>query len=440
MNRRHFEFAPLAFVAAFIAVPLVAQVNDGTTESDLVSRALRSNRELWAARMEIDRARARLRQAQLFANPVLEIEQTGGPPLGSENEDQKYRSELSLPIPYGGKRARRIDVARAQIRAAEAEIADRERRLTADVRTAYAESLAAIRELQFTTQLTDIDGQLSRVLQARVREGDAPPLELNLLRVEIDRLRSRRAIVEGRLNAAVIRLKNIAGISVSEPLALQGNLTDVARGGIQPENDAAALALRHRPDLQLAEINVAVAEAGSQLALAEALPDVAIFGSYENTTNEVHPQGIITDEDKLFGLGVGISLPIFNRNQGARAEASAAVEQARRLREAAELRVRADVRAGYARWAAAQAAVEVFEQGVIDQSARNVQTVRAVYEAGGLTISDVLAERRRYVDAQRELTEALTERAIALAELEAAIGIPINRGKENKDAQRTSAE
>jgi cobalt-zinc-cadmium resistance protein CzcA len=56
-----------------------------------------------------------------------------------------------------------------------------------------------------------------------VTEGDSAPIELNLLRSEIYRLRSRRALVEGRLQASLLRLKNFIGIAplmIVVPLAL----------------------------------------------------------------------------------------------------------------------------------------------------------------------------------------------------------------------------
>src|SRR5215210_2780393 len=48
----------------------------GASASDLVRRALASNGELAAARIDIERARARLRQAGLRPNPTLDFEQT----------------------------------------------------------------------------------------------------------------------------------------------------------------------------------------------------------------------------------------------------------------------------------------------------------------------------------------------------------------------------
>lgn len=399
-----------------------------STSSDiadvLVRRALASNRELAAARVEIARARARLRQATLLPNPVLEVEQTGGA-LGISEGEVERRAEISVPIEYAGKRGRRIDVAEAELRASEAVVADRERRLAAEVRRFYAEAIAASRELSFTNELTQIDAEIGSVLQVRVSEGDAPPLEANLLRVEIDRLFSRRAMLEGRLRATELQLVTVIGLPADERIALGDSYGD---GVTVPTNeDAVRLALQRRPDLRAAELNVAAAEAGLRLANAQGLPDITVFGGYAKGRSgfDDTPVGPLTDRDRLFNAGVGISLPIFNRNQGAKAEAGAAIEQATRLRELTELQIRAEVESAAARFHAAEAAIDVFREGVIERSTENVRTMRAAYEAGAFTISEFLTERRRLVDAQRELTEALTERAVALIDFQAAVAEPI---------------
>jgi len=422
----------LMHAAAALAADQSAPSAGTTSTADtLVRRALTSNRELAAARLDVTRARARLRQSGLLPNPVLEVEQTGGA-LGISKGEVERRAEISVPIEYGGKRGRRIDVAEAELRATEAFVADRERRLAADVRRLYVEAIAATRELSFTNELTQIDTEIGNVLQIRVREGDAPPLEESLLRVEIDRLRSRRAMLEGRRRAAELQLLTVIGLPADERIVLADGYGDGVT--VPTAEDAVRLALERRPDLRAADLNIAAAEAGLRLSNAQALPEITVFGGYAKGRSgfDDTPVGPLTDQDQLFNAGVGISLPIFNRNQGAKAEAAAAIEQARRLRELTELQIRAEAESAGARYRAADAAVEVFRQGVIERSAANVRTMRAAYEAGAFTISEFLAERRRLVDAQRELTEALTERAVALIDLQAAVAQPIQINEESK--------
>jgi outer membrane protein, heavy metal efflux system len=399
----------------------------GSSSVDLVRRALASNAELAAARLDVERARARLRQAGLRPNPALDFEQTNG--IFNSPGERNTSVGFSLPLELGGQRKGRINLAQAEFAAAEAEVADRERRLVAEVRAAYAEALAALRELGITGQLNNLDVQTARVVEARVSEGDAAPLELNLLRVEVDRLRARRALVEGRLQAALLRVKSLTGIPVGEPLRLR-EVLDVALLPAPPASLEAAveIALRTRPDLRLAALNEEVAQIGLRLARAQARPEVTAFTRYaqNQSTFDETPIGVLTDRDKLFTYGVTITLPVFNRNQGAKAEAQTTIAQAKQRRQFIEAVVRAEVASAYARYQAAGRSITIFEQGVIARSNENIQAIRGAYQIGAFRVTDLLNEQRRLADAQREYTEALAERYRALADLQAALGVTLN--------------
>ncbi|HVQ36466.1 MAG TPA: TolC family protein [Pyrinomonadaceae bacterium] len=400
----------------------------GTSSSDLVRRALASNGELAAARIDIERARARMRQAGLRPNPTLDLEQTSGRYTGSAGESETSIG-IALPLELGGKRKRRMELAQAELEAVEAEVADRKRRLAAEVRVNYAEALAALRELETAENLNNLAQQTTRFVQARVNEGETAPIELNLLMVEVDRLRSRRFLVEGRLKAALLRLKNLASIPFTEPLRLREDLaTPVLPPPPGSLEAAIEIALRHRPDLRLAKLNEEVAHAGLSLARANSTPDVTAFSRYtlNRSSYQDSPVGVRNERDRLLTFGVSLGIPVFHRNQGAKAESAAAISQARTRREFLESVVRSEVESAYARYEAAREAVATFEQGVIARSNENIRVVRAAYELGHFSITDLLNEQRRLVDSQRDFTETLTEQYRALADLQTALGIPVN--------------
>ena len=85
----------------------------GSSSIDLARRALTSNAQLAATRLEIDRARARLRQAGLRPNPTVDFEQQNGV-LNSPGE-RGTTIGFSAPLELAGQRGRRIDLARAEL-------------------------------------------------------------------------------------------------------------------------------------------------------------------------------------------------------------------------------------------------------------------------------------------------------------------------------------
>jgi cobalt-zinc-cadmium efflux system outer membrane protein len=415
--------APEPAVHSFTAY---ADPVQGVSSVDVVRRALASNLELAAVRLEVERARARVRQAGLRPNPTVDVEHTTGSLTGSPGE-RATSVGLAIPLDVAGQRGRRITLAEAELAAVEADVADRERRLRAEVLAAYADALAALRELETTERFVELDTATARIVAARVTEGEAAPLEQRLLDVEIARLRSRRAIVEGRLMTAIIRLKTMAGFDPGEPLKFREDLSAPAFAAPPAALDEAVeRALRTRPDLRFARLNERVAEAGLDLARAQGRPEVTAFGrfSVERSVFDDTPVGPISDRDKTLSFGVSIGLPVFNRNQGAVAEGESTVLQARRRREFAEAAVRADVTAAFTRYQAAKRALAIYEQDILARSNANVRNLNEAYRLGAYSITEVLVEQRRLVDAQREFTETLAEAYRALADLEAAIGQP----------------
>lgn len=84
--------------------------------------------------------------------------------------------------------------------------------------------------------------------------------------------------------------------------------------------------------------------------------------------------------------------------------------------------MRAEVQSAYQRYEAARSAIAIYEQGVLDRSRQNIRTIRGAYEVGAFRVTELLSEQRRFVDFQREFTEALAESYRALADLQSAIG------------------
>jgi outer membrane protein, heavy metal efflux system len=412
------------------AKPILASVlpkyynqQDGVSIGELIERALTNNQDLAAVRLEIERARARLAQARLRPNPTLEFEQSSGRLVGSGG-DGEFTVGASLPIEIYGRRSARINAAQIAIEASLAEVRNRERQLAANILTNYAEALAALRELDATERLLELDLQTTRFIQIRVNEGETAPLELNLLQAEVERLRARRQLVEGRLDSALTQLKLLAGISFDEPLRLREQLTSAILPALPTTRETAVdIALRTRPDVLLAQIEEQVATAGLRLVRAQSRPDLTAYTRYTQGRSVVDTSiGNFPQRDRSLTFGVAIGIPVFNKNQGARAEAEIAVRQAQARREFAERVVRGEILAAYQRFEAAQRAVATLENAAIPRSTQNVETFRKVYELGNISITDLITEQRRLLDATRDLTEALTQRYRAQVDLNVALG------------------
>ena len=396
---------------------------DGVSINELIRRALESNQDLAATRLQIERAKARLIQARLRPNPTLEFEQQSGRLVGNGG-DGEFTVGASLPIEIYGRRDARINFAQIEIEASEAEVRNRERNLIAGILVNYAESLGALREIEALERVLELDLQTTKFVQIRVNEGESAPLELNLLQAEVERLRARRQLAEGKLQSSLTQLKLSTGIPFDEPLLLREQINTAILPILPTTQEAAVdIGLRTRPDVLLAQLEEQVATAGLRLVRAQSRPDLTAYTRYTQGRSVVDTSiGNFPQRDRSLTFGVAIGIPVFNKNQGGRAEAEIAIRQAQARREFAERVVRSEILSAYQRFEAASRAVLTLEQAAIPRSTENVETFRKVYELGEIKITDLIAEQRRLLDATRDLTEALTEKYRAQADIQIALG------------------
>lgn len=403
-------------------LPTYFNARNGLTPAELIDRALQSNGELVAVRIEIEKARARLVQARSRPNPTLELEQSSGRLFGSG--DGEFSIGASLPLEFYRRRRSRIELAEIEIRAREAEAANFERRVAGEVLLNYAEALAVLREIEVLEMILELDLQTTRFVQIRVNEGETAPLELNLLQVEVERLRSKRELAEGRLQPALTKLKLLTNSPFDAPLLLREQMTTAVLPQLPPTIEIAVdAALRTRPDIQLAQIEEDLATAGLRLVRANGKADFTAYTRYTQGRSVIDlPTGAFPQRDRFLTFGVAIGLPVLNKNQGAKTEAELAIKQARTRREFTEKLVRAEVVAAFQKYEAARRAIATLEMSVLPRSAQNLDVFQRVYEIGEIRITDLIAEQRRLLDANRDLTEALTERYRANAEILVALG------------------
>lgn len=407
-----------------LAVPGAAQGQtlDMTVDA-LVFQALADNPDLRAGRAEVEAAGGRVRQAGLRPNPILEL--GGQKALGPDNN---LMVGFTLPLDLNGRKEGRVGVAEREVAVKRALLADRERRLRADVRLKAGELLAARRNLAIADDLLQVNREALALVNRRVAQGAAPALDENLALVEVNRLDASRQLLASRVELATLAVKALAGLTPEAVLSIRG---DLPAGPAVPEgSEHAREVLSNRPDLQLARTEVAAAQARVRKEEAEARWDASVNVGYQRQDFGYGLRGLtesggtrpIQDVFHYFGGGVSIMLPVRNRNQGNVAAARAETTAAERRREFMELMARQEVAAAFAQQEAARRALGLYERGVRDVARRNLEVVRQAYQLGRGSLLDVVAEQRRYIEIENGYTDVLKQVYDAAVEIERAVG------------------
>ncbi len=383
---------------------------NGMTADEAVAYALAHNAELEAARKEIDAARAMVKQARLRANPMLDVEGTRQIPPGKDNS---IMAGVTLPLERGGRVPARIAVAEREVEVREREVANRERVLAGDVRMKFGEALAEALKLSFTNQLIEANQQSLNLIAARVNEGATPPLEQNMALVELNRLKSKRETAEGKVEVAMLELRNLIGMPPEQALRLRGDF-DHLIDQLPPVSDATVQSVRERPDIQGFRAIESLAAARIEQARAEGRWDASITAGYQRMNSSFPVFGVdehrglqpVQDVFHFLKLGVSINLPVRNKNHGAIEAAGAESEAAKSRREFAELTVRREVASAYAQYDRAVKAEEIFRVGVRDAAKANLDVVRQTYELGSKSLIDYIGEQRRFIELENDFIDA----------------------------------
>ncbi len=391
----------------------------GVTADEAVRIALENNDELAAVRKEIDVARGMLRQARLKPNPGVEFnrrEQIGGP-------DNETMIGVGLPLELGGRRKARVNVAEAELRLREDQVANSERVLAADVRTKFGEALAQTLKLNVIDGLIQSALQGFRLIQARVTEGKIAPLDEGMTAVEVNRLRSMRETESGKTEIAFFELKNMLGMGPEEQLRLKGSF-DGLFAKPMPVADAIRHALDTRPDLLAFRAAESLADAQIENAKAGGRIDARISADYLRNDMGFPVRGLNLNGDlvpvhSVFNsvrVGVTFELPVRNAKQGAIEAAVADADAAAKRRQFAELVVRREVASAFARYESSARAMEIFRVGAQSQANANLEVVRQTYEFGARNLIEYLVEQRRYLDIENEFIAS--QLAVYLAKVE----------------------
>lgn len=380
----------LGAVALWV-VANAAQAQTLTLDSALQT-AFANNPDLAAAQWDIDIAQGGRQQAGLIPNPVASWD--------AEDTRRNSRTtsiKLSQTLELGGKRGARIEVASRAQDAAALTLEQRRNVLRAEVIDGYYGALRAQERLDLAQRSMALAERGLVVANGRVTAGKSSPVEATRAQVQVSEIRLELNRAQIGLTDAYRRLAASTGSAVTdfEAVATQNTATPALPAAAQ-----LLARLEQTAELRLAELNIVQNEASVGLEKAQRIPDldVSIGSQYDASVRE-----------RVNLVGVSMPIPLFNRNQGNILAASRRTDQARDLRNAAELRLRTETRQALDLWQTANTEVRAFNQQILPAAQSAVDSATRGFEMGKFNFLDVL-------DAQRTLIAARTQYLTATAQ------------------------
>jgi len=398
-----------------ICVPLLAAIclapawaQPSLTLAEALERARQSNPELQALVLEASAVDAAGRQAALLPNPSLEYLREGKTSEGGSSTVQ-----LSIPLELGGKRAARVEAAKAGSRAAALDLAIGRARIEAEVAAAYHQAYIAQEHVALAAQVSETGRRSSDAAARRVLAGKVSPVEEARARVAEANWRMEGVTAQRELDEARIRLTSLLGTPGSQIGTLAAPVSPAEAG--LPEGRLEDL-IASAPAIERALAEVEVGKASLRMEHAARMPDVSlVVGSKRSDGPE-------RERVRQNIIGLSVPLPLFNRNQGAILAAERRTDKARSELEATRLRIRVEAMQAHARMQAAIQQERLVREDVLPGAQFAAEAAMKGFEAGKFNYVEVLDAQRSWVQAQGQHLRAISDFYRARADLAKLVG------------------
>ncbi len=352
---------------------------------------------------------------------------------------------ISQTIEIGGKRTKRLRLARQERELAAWDYEAARADVIAETLSAFIHVLSAQEQLALAQELMQLGTRTESTIEARVDAGKVSPLDLNKASIALANERIVVNDAEHRLTSARTRL-----VSMWDGREAMFTKAAGALGAVYPipTFDSLMDGVDGNPDIARWADELAAREAQFELARSQRLPDPTVrlginsAGLPERDSSSLTFRGLTgldfnrerssfddTREERL-EFGVKWPLPIFNRNQGATEEARHLVSKAAAERRFAESSMFAGLSTAYEQLAAAKDRAEALQTNVLPQAEETYTKSLRGYEAGKFELLDVLDAQRAWFQARTDYLDAVSafhQYAIAVERLS---GISISPGSD----------
>jgi cobalt-zinc-cadmium efflux system outer membrane protein len=375
------------------------------TLAQLEQLALENNPTARAAQSAIDAARGRARQAGLWPNPTIGYSAEEITTRGGVDPRGEYGFFIEQTIPLGGKLrlGRSVFERVADEATARAEL--QRQRILSSVRALFYQVLTTERRIEVHERLAALGSEATGVTAQLFNVGAAD--RPDFLESEIETRRVQLELNAARNQVFAVRQQLAAVVGVPE------TATRPVAGAIDaaiPEldRDATLQALIERsPHVRAARAAVARAQAQTARARRETYPDIFLRGGA--AYNREHGE----DTGRPIGwegqIEAGVSIPLFDRNQGgitaARAEETVAQSELTRV----QLELRARAASEFATYLTALRAAESFRVDILPRAEQAYTLYLARYREMGAAYPQVLVAQRGLFEMSREYLEHLED-------------------------------
>lgn len=383
----------------------------------------KNNLQLMAMKLGISENQAYAYQARLWNNPTLYIEQMPYNrqtkevmPVKQSNSEQLVQFQQLLLL--AGKRNKQLAIAKTSTDIAADRFYDLLRTLNHQLRSTFYDLYYSRQALTVYDQEIATLQQTVNLYQQQFDKGNVPLKDLARLKAYLFNLTTERQqllkkLIDDQADLAV--LLNVSPSTIIKPLLTNIDANQPGVGQLNV-NELIRTAEDHRYDLKGFRDQARQEQQNLTLQKALAVPDLTVQGTYDRNAGYI---------SNYFGVGVGISLPVFNKNQGNIKAATIRTQSSQQSVNANQLQVDSDVQRAYAKAQQTEQVYRTFDQQFNSDFSKLIQGVTTNYRKQNIDVVEFLDFFDSYKSSQLQYTQLQNDRLQTLEELNFAVGTNI---------------
>jgi cobalt-zinc-cadmium efflux system outer membrane protein len=314
----------------------------------------------------------------------------------------------------GGKRRWRTRVAEAEGELAGWDYESMRLDVFAETAQRFTAVIAAQKRVGLSRSAVELAEKTSSAVGERVKAGKEPPLQASKSEAELEMARMDALEAENALGVARKKLAAMWGAERADFEMAAGSLDSVL--GAIPSLDALRSCLSRNPDLARWEVELRLRQATLSSEKAARIPDLEASVGYLQYEE---------DGTDALAFGVGLPLPLFDRNQGNIAAAGHELSKAKAERAATELVLAAELAEMHAALTGSHQRVMTLRGKVVPAMEQAFEAAHEGYRQGKFGFLDMLDAQRGLFEAKGALVDALSDYHTALTDIQRITGTGI---------------
>ncbi len=374
---------------------------------EALAASLMRNPEMAAFSYAMRAAEARILQAGVLPNPQLEFEVEEYDRRGEGFDSAETAVVLAQPFELGGKRRWRKRIAEAEAELAGWDYESKRLDIFAETSRRFVEVLATRERLELARSAVELAEKTSCAVAERVKAGKEPPLQAAKSEAELELARLGELAGENALGVARKRLAAMWGAEAAAFDTVEGSLDHVMDA--VPSLGALRVRLAVNPDLARWEAELRLRRAAVAAEKAARIPDLEAsvgFLQFEE------------DGTEAFAFGLGMPLPVFDRNRGNITAAQHELAKAESELSAATGALAAELAEVHSGLTTAHQRVGTLRSKVVPAMEQVYQAAHEGYQQGKFGFLDMLDAQRGLFEARALLVDALHEYQAALIDIQ----------------------